>query len=249
MLSKRFDLTDKIAIVTGGTRGIGLAVARGFRDSGATVVITDIIDRGIGEGEALHFISCDVRKPDEIFEMVKAVVDHFKRIDILVNNAAVGLRKPAIDITMEEWEEALRINVTGPFLFCREVGKVMMKQKKGRIINIGSNYGSVGVSQFSAYCVSKAAVIHLSRVLAIEWAKEGIRVNTLSPSATRTERTRERLDDPALKTHYEHLFPVGRVLETEDLVGAAIFLASDASEMVTGHNLNVDGGYLSRGEF
>ena len=248
-MNSRFDLTGRVAIVTGGTRGIGLAIARGFRDSGATVVITDIIDRGTGEGEGLHFISCDVRKPDEITQMVKAVVDRFNRIDILVNNAAINLRKAAMDMTVEEWEEVLRINVTGPFLFCREAGKVMMKQRKGRIINIGSNYGSVGVSQFSAYCVSKAAVIHLSRVLAIEWAKEGIRVNTLSPSATRTERTRERLDDPTLKTHYEHLFPVGRFLETDDLVGAAIFLASDASEMVTGHNLDVDGGYLSRGEF
>ena len=248
-MNRRFDLTGRIAIVTGGMRGIGLAIARGFRDSGATVVITDIVDRGIGEGEALHFISCDVRKPDEITRMVQAVGDRFKRIDILVNNAAVNLRKPAIEMTAEEWEEVLRINVTGPFLTCREVGKVMMKQKKGRIINIGSNYGSVGVSQFSAYGVSKAAVIHLSRVLAIEWAKDGIRVNTLSPSATRTERTRERLDDPSLKSHYEHLFPVGRTLETDDLVGAAISLASDASEMVTGHNLDVDGGYLSRGEF
>ncbi len=143
----------------------------------------------------------------------------------------------------------LRVNVTGTFLTCREVGRVMMSQKKGRIINIGSNYGSVGVSAFSAYGVSKAAVIHLSRVLAVEWATNGIRVNTLSPSATRTERTKDRLDDPALRAHYEHLFPVGRVVESEDLVGAAIFLASDASEMVTGHNLNVDGGYLSRGEF
>lgn len=245
----RFNLTGRVAIVTGGTRGIGLAIARGFRDCGATVVITDIVDRGLGEGEALHFISCDVRKPDEITRMVTAVVDRFKRVDILVNNAAINLRKPAMDMTAEEWEEVLRINVTGPFLTCREAGKVMMKQKKGRIINIGSNYGSIGVSQFSAYCVSKAAVIQLSRVLAIEWAKEGVRVNTLSPSATRTERTRERLDDPSLKTHYEHLFPVGRFLETDDLVGAAIFLASDASEMVTGHNLDVDGGYLSRGEF
>jgi NAD(P)-dependent dehydrogenase (short-subunit alcohol dehydrogenase family) len=226
-----------------------LAIARGFREFGATVVITDIVDRGIGEGEGLHFIPCDIRKPDEIATMVKNVVDRFKRIDILVNNAAIGSRKPAIEMDVDEWEEVLRINVTGTFLASREVAKVMMKQKKGRIINIGSNYGSIGVGTFSAYCVSKAAVIHLSRVLAVEWAQEGIRVNTISPSATRTERTKERLDDPKLKAHYEHIFPVGRVLETDDLVGAAIFLASDASEMVTGHNLNVDGGYLSRGEF
>jgi NAD(P)-dependent dehydrogenase (short-subunit alcohol dehydrogenase family) len=246
-MNRGFDLTDKVAIVTGGTRGIGLAIARGLKESGATVVITDIVDRGIKQD--LYFISCDLRHQEEIAGMVKHVVDRYQRIDILVNNAAIGLRKPVLETTVEEWDEVLRINVTGTLLACREVGKVMMNQKKGRIINIGSNYGSVGVSEFSAYSVSKAAVIHLSRVLAVEWARVGIRVNTLSPSATRTERTRERLDDPALKAHYENIFPVGRVLETEDLVGAAIFLASDASEMVTGHNLNVDGGYLSRGEF
>jgi NAD(P)-dependent dehydrogenase (short-subunit alcohol dehydrogenase family) len=245
----RFDLTDKVAIVTGGTRGIGLAIARGFKEFGACVIITDIVDRGLDKAEGLQFIPCDNRNSNEITGMVEEVVNRFERIDILVNNAAIGLRKPALEMEKEEWEEVFRINLTGTFLVSREVGKVMVKQKKGTIINLGSNYGSVGVSQFSAYCVSKAAVIHLGRVLAVEWANQGIRVNTISPSATRTERTRERLDDPALKTHYEHIFPAGRVLETDDLVGAAIFLASDASEMVTGHNLNVDGGYLSRGEF
>jgi NAD(P)-dependent dehydrogenase (short-subunit alcohol dehydrogenase family) len=246
-MNRGFDLTDKVAIVTGGTRGIGLAIAHGLKESGTTVVVTDIVDRGIKQG--LYFIPCDLRHQEEIGRMVRHVVDRYQRIDILVNNAAIGLRKPAIETTVEEWDEVFRINVTGTFLTCREVGKVMRNQKRGRIINIGSNYGSIGVSEFSAYSVSKAAVIHLSRVLAVEWARDGIRVNTLSPSATRTERTRDRLDDPAVRAHYESIFPVGRVLETEDLVGAAIFLASDASEMVTGHNLNVDGGYLSRGEF
>lgn len=245
-MSDRFALTDKVAIVTGGTQGIGLAIARGLKESGATVVVTDIVDRAIDDG--LSFIPCDLRKPDEITAMVKKVMDQYHRIDVLVNNAAVRLQKPAIEITIEEWEEVLRVNITGPFLTSREVGKVMMKQKRGRIINIGSNFGSVGVGLFSAYCVSKAAVIQMSRVLAVEWAREGIRVNTLSPSATRTERRKERLDDPTQKAHNARLFPVGRVLETDDLVGAAIFLASDASEMITGHNLNVDGGYLSRGE-
>lgn len=243
----RFDLADKVAIVTGGSRGIGLCLARGLKQSGAAVAITDLVDRNLGA--EFPFFRCDLRRPEDIASTIDAVAAGFGRIDILINNAAIGLRRPAVDTSVEEWEEVLRVNLTGLFLACRAVAPLMIRQKKGRIINLGSNYGSVGVSEFSAYCVSKAAVIHLSRVLAIEWARHGITVNTISPSATRTERTRERLDDPSLQQHYEHLFPVGRVLEAEDLVGAAIFLASDASSMITGHNLNVDGGYLSRGEF
>jgi gluconate 5-dehydrogenase len=244
-MNVRFDLTDKVAIVTGGTRGIGLALARGLRESGARVVITDILNHKLEETKDFFFIQCDNRKPDDITKMVKVVTEKFQRIDILVNNAGIGLLKPAIELTVKEWEAVFRVNVTGTFVVSKEVGKVMLKQKKGKIINIGSNYGSVGdASGVSAYCSSKAAVIHLSRILALEWAKEGIRVNTVSPASTRTELTKARHDDPELKEHYKSAFPVGRVLETDDLVGAVIFLASDASEMVTGHNLNVDGGYL-----
>lgn len=243
----RFDLADKVAIVTGGTRGIGLCLVRGLKDAGAVGVVADLVDRDLGA--EFPFFRCDLRRPEDIASTINAIAERFGRIDILINNAAIGLRRPVVDTSVEEWEEVLRVNLTAVFLACRAVAPVMIRQKKGRIINLGSNYGSVGVSEFSAYGVSKAAVIQLSRALAVEWARHGITVNTISPSATRTERTRERLDDPALQQHYEHLFPVGRVLEADDLVGAAIFLASDASSMVTGHNLNVNGGYLSRGEF
>lgn len=242
----RFDLTGRVAIVTGGSRGIGLAIANGVQEHGARVVITDIVNHGIPKDRGFHFIQCDNRKLSDIGQAVREVEERFKKIDILVNNAGIFFRKPAVETEMEEWEEVFRVNVTGTFLMSREVGKVMLRQKKGRIINIGSNYGSVGDVYFSAYCSSKAAIIHLSRVLALEWAKEGIRVNSVSPAATRTEMTKARLSDPSLQSHYQFNFPVGRVLETEDLVGAVIYLASDASEMVTGHNLNVDGGYLSK---
>lgn len=240
----RFNLTGKVAIVTGGARGIGLAVAKGLQEYGARVVVTDLLDHGVPKDRGLRFIRCDNRKLNDIVQMVREVEEEFKKIDILVNNAGVVFRKPAVETEVEEWEEVFRVNVTGTFLVSREVGKVMLKQKRGRIINLGSNYGSVVDICFSAYCSSKAAVIHLTRALALEWAKEGIRVNAVSPAATRTEMTKSRLDDPDLKSHYEFHFPVGRVLETEDLVGAVIYLASDASEMVTGQNLNVDGGYL-----
>ncbi len=240
------DFSGKVAIVTGGARGIGLSIARGLKHCGASVVITDVSIREIKEAEGFHFIQCDNREEKDVVRMVRAVVEKFGRIDILVNNAGVILNKPAVETEIKEWEDVFRVNVTGTFLVSREVGKVMLGQKKGRIINIGSNYGSIGMGNFSAYCASKAAVIHLSRVLGLEWAKQGIRVNSVSPAATRTEMTKARFADPKMQPHYESNFPVGRVLEPEDLVGAVIFLASDASEMVTGHNLNVDGGYLSQ---
>jgi NAD(P)-dependent dehydrogenase (short-subunit alcohol dehydrogenase family) len=240
------DFSGKVAIVTGGARGIGLSIAQGLKECGATVVIADISRREIKETDGFLFIQCDNRKEEDIIRMVQEVVGKFERIDILVNNAGIVLNKPAVETQVSDWEEVFRVNVTGTFLVSREVGKVMLKQKKGRIINIGSNYGSVGMGNFSAYCSSKAAVIHMSRVLALEWAKEGIRVNTVSPAATRTEMTKARFADPKMQSHYEYNFPVGRVLEPEDLVGAVVFLASDASDMVTGHNLNVDGGYLSQ---
>lgn len=245
-MKHRFDLTGKVAIVTGGTRGIGLALARGLKEFGAHVVVTDVVNHNREDTKGFHFITCDNRKPGDISRMVGEVVNKYGRIDILVNNAGILLHKPAVETEVKEWEEVFRVNVTGTFLVSREVGKIMLKQKKGRIINIGSNYGTIGNVNFSAYCSSKAAVIHMSRALALEWAKKGIRVNALSPAATRTPMTEARMSDPKLRSHYEYNFPVGRVLDTDDLVGAAIFLASDASEMVTGQNFNVDGGYLSQ---
>ncbi len=240
------DFSGKVAVVTGGARGIGLSIAWGLKHCGAKVVITDVSRHEVKDTEGLHFIQCDNREEKDIVRMVKEVVERFDRIDVLVNNAGVILNRPAVETELSQWEEVFKVNVTGTFLVSREVGKVMLRQKKGRIINIGSNYGSIGMGNFSAYCSSKAAVIHMTRALGMEWAKQGIRVNAVSPAATRTEMTKARFADPKMKPHYEYNFPVGRVLEPEDLVGAVIFLASDASEMVTGHNLNVDGGYLSQ---
>jgi len=211
------------------------------------VVVTDIVNHGINEKEeGFYFVRCDNRKPDDIVKMVQRVENRFTRIDILVNNAGILFEKPAVEIEADEWEEVFRINTTGTFLVSREVGKVMLRQKKGRIINIGSQLGSFGAAKLLAYCCSKAAVIHMSRALALEWAKEGIRVNTISPASTRTDMSKDRLTDPKLRAQYKYNYPVGRVLETDDLVGAVVFLASDSAEMVTGHNLNVDGGYLSQ---
>ena len=245
-MKKLADFSGKVAIVTGGARGIGLSIARGLKGCGAKVIVTDVSSREIKETEGLEFIQCDNRNEKDIVHMVEKVVEKFGRIDILVNNVGIVLKRPAVETELKEWEEVFRVNVAGTFLVSREVGKVMLGQKKGRIINIGSNYGSIGMSNYSAYCASKAAVIHMSRVLALEWAREGIRVNAVSPAATRTEMTRARLEDPEIRSRYESYFPVGRLLEPEDLVGAVIFLASDASDMVTGHNLNVDGGYMSQ---
>jgi NAD(P)-dependent dehydrogenase (short-subunit alcohol dehydrogenase family) len=208
------------------------------------VVITDIVNCNSEIEKEIRFIKCDNRVENEIVQMVREVIDSFSHIDVLINNAGILLEKPATEIEVSEWEGVFRINVTGTFLVSREVGKIMIKQGKGRIINIASQYGSVGANGLLAYAASKAAIINMTRGLALEWARYGVRVNTLSPASTRTEMSKERHSDPRLKEFYERAYPVGRVLETEDLLGAAILLASDASEMITGHNLIVDGGYL-----
>lgn len=240
----RFDLSGKVSIVTGGTRGIGLAIAHALGEANAEVIVTDVINHNPESVRDFYFVKCDNRLETEIKQMVDEVVKKYGRIDVLFNNAGIILDKPATQIESGEWEEVFRINVTGTFLVSREVGKIMIAQGKGRIINIGSQLGSVGAVGYVAYATSKAAIAHMTRGLALEWARNGIRVNTLSPASTRTEMSKKRHADPRLKEFYERAYPVGRVLETGDLTGAAVFLASDSSEMVTGHNLNVDGGYL-----
>jgi 2-dehydro-3-deoxy-D-gluconate 5-dehydrogenase len=242
-----FDLSGKVAVVTGGFRGIGKTLALGLQEYGAKTVAVDILceqDEEIRDG--ILSLRCDITRKDQIDKTVALVVNRFGKIDILVNNAALVRSCPALDMSQEDWEEMIRVNVTGTFLFSQAVGREMAKQKKGKVITIASNQSEAGVENFSAYGTSKGAVWALTRTLAVEWARYGINVNAISPAATWSPATEKKFQDQEILRRYIADIPIGRVLVPSDLLGALIYLASNASDMVTGHNLHVDGGYLAK---
>jgi NAD(P)-dependent dehydrogenase (short-subunit alcohol dehydrogenase family) len=249
---KYFDLSGKVAVVTGGNRGIGFGITKGLADAGATAIITNR-DAAAGqkaaasleqEGLKVAAVSADVTSAPSIQKMVSRVISDYGQIDILVNNAAVVLRKPAEDVLEEEWDNLMNLNVRGTFFCCQIVGREMMRSNGGKIINISSNVSNRLQPIRSVYATSKAAINHLTRALAMEWAKYNINVNVLAPSVTITDINRKYYleEHPeALEAHLK-LTPKGRVATSEDYVGAAIFLASDEADYVTGQILYVDGG-------
>jgi 2-deoxy-D-gluconate 3-dehydrogenase len=247
-----FELTGKVAIVTGGNGGIGLGIARGLAMAGANIVVaarnpeknaqavTGLRDIGV---EALA-VRTDVQDETSVQAMVQATVDAFKRVDILVNNAGMNIRKPPQDYTLAEWRQVLDVNLTGVFLCAREVYPHMVVAGGGKIINIGSMTSIFGSNVASAYSASKGGVVQLTKSLAIFWAKDKIQVNAILPGWIHTDLTAgaspERYD--AIKARIPH----GRWGEPDELAGTAVFLASAASDYVTGTALPVDGGYTSK---
>jgi NAD(P)-dependent dehydrogenase (short-subunit alcohol dehydrogenase family) len=210
-------------------------------------VVVDILcekDEELEEG--ILFLRCDITRKDQIDDAIALILGRFGKIDILVNNAALVRSCPALEMDPADWEEVIRVNVTGTFLFSQAVGREMVKQNKGKIINIASNQSEAGVENFAAYGTSKGAVLALTRTLAVEWAKYGIHVNAISPAATWSPATEKKFQDQEILKKYTAEIPIGRVLVPSDLVGALIYLASGASDMVTGHNLHVDGGFLAK---
>jgi len=246
-----FRLTDKIAIVTGGNQGIGFAIAKGLAMAGATVVIANrraaegqqAAETIRQEGNDATAIATDISDRASVDRMVSEVIAKYKRIDILVNNAGVIVRKPPEEISEEDWNYIFDINLKGMFFCCQSVGKEMIKKKKGKIINISSNVSEVVMPGRAIYSVSKAGVAHLTRALALEWAKYNINVNALGPGPTITDINKKYFDEHPedLKARIDSI-PLARIGQPMDHVGAAIFLASGASDFVTGQNLLVDGG-------
>jgi NAD(P)-dependent dehydrogenase (short-subunit alcohol dehydrogenase family) len=246
-----FDLSGKTAVVTGGNQGIGFAIAEGLARHGARIVIANrradqgeaAAERLIAEGLAAEAVQADVANGASVAGMVAAVLERHGRIDILVNSAAVIVRKPVEELTEEEWELVMDVNVKGTFLCCREVGRHMIERRGGKIINISSNVSQVIQPLRSVYAVSKAAVSHLTRALAVEWATYGINVNALAPGPTVTDFNRQYLEEhPQDKQRAINGIPMARLGAPADHVGAAVFLASSASDYVTGQTLLVDGG-------
>lgn len=250
-----FDLAGQVAFVTGAGQGLGQAVALGFAQQGAAVVSVDMnAETGqetaraiVAQGGRAISARCDVTRPEEVGAAVDRAVAELGRIDVLFNSAGVTKRVPAEEFPLEQWRWIIDVNLIGLYVCCQAVGRVMLGQRRGSIINMASFAAMAGLGRGNtAYTASKGGVAALTRELAIEWAPHGVRVNALAPCQMRTPIISALLTDQALMERLVSKIPLGRIGEPDDLVGPAIFLASDASRMVTGHVLAVDGGYLAQ---
>lgn len=250
-----FNLKDKVSIVTGGNGGIGRGIAEGFAGAGSKIVIaarnqakTEVVVREISQrfGTEVMGIQVDISQEDQIKSMVQQVLDKFGRIDILVNNAGINIRKMPQDLTSSDWDEVLRVNLRGVFLCSKYVYPAMKKVGRGKIINIGSMTSLFAGAKLAPYGASKGAVVQLTRSLAIAWAPDRIQVNAILPGFINTELTmKARQEIEGMNEKVLARTPAGRWGEPEDLKGTAIFLASHASDFVTGVALPVDGGFSS----
>ena len=248
-----FDLTGKVAIVTGAGRGMGYHIALALARYGSDLVVCSrtVSELEMVAAKARHFgrtvliHQMDICRNSEIEGMVQKSVNAFGHIDILVNNAGVNIPQWAVEVTEDAWDKVTNVNLKGLFFCCQAVGKVMIRQKRGKIINISSQTGSVGLPQRAAYCSSKAGVNLLTKVLAIEWAKYNIHVNAIAPTFIETPLTKRMFEKEGFREYVLGNIPLGRVGKPQDMVGGVIYLASDASDLVTGHILLIDGGWTA----
>ncbi len=251
-------LQDKTAVIFGGTGAIGSAIAHGFVKEGASVIVTSrnrnkieatsqtLKEAGNRCGE---IIPCDISDRNQVQSFCANITDTYGRIDIMVCASGVYLKKPAQDISLEEWNYLMNINLTGTFITNQVVGKIMLSQGSGSIINIGSLGSVVALSNTLPYCVSKSGVAMLTQCLSSEWCEQGVRVNTLIPGVFPTDLNRVALSDPLRLKNILRRTPMARLGEVSELAGAAVFLASDESSFVTGISLPVDGGFLADSGF
>jgi NAD(P)-dependent dehydrogenase (short-subunit alcohol dehydrogenase family) len=241
-------LDGRVAIVTGGARGIGLETAKALKENGAKIVLVDInseaVEKAAKELEA-DFECADLTQSEEVRKMATGIRSKHGRIDIAFNNAGIAINAPAELCSDEEWHKVININLNAVFYCCREFGKVMLEQGKGSIINTASMSGIISNTPQpqAAYNVSKAGVIMLTKSLAGEWAKRGVRVNSISPGYIGTEMTKKGMSNPEWNAEWLKFTPMGRVGEPREVASAVVYLASDASSYFTGSNLVVDGGY------
>jgi NAD(P)-dependent dehydrogenase (short-subunit alcohol dehydrogenase family) len=250
-----FGLTDKIAIVTGASQGIGRAIAVGLARAGAHVVLAKYPRGGEREIQAVRaeiealgrraiVVPTDVSSVSEVQALMQKAVDTFGRIDILVNNAGWTGTTLALDVTEEEYDKTMAASLKSVFFACQAAAKVMIPAGGGKIVNIGSNFGVVAFEKRSVYAAAKSGVHHLSRALSLEWARQGVTVNVVAPCITETESRKNILERPGYREWATgQMLPIGRWNQPDDLVGAVLFLSSHLSDMVVGHVLMVDGGW------
>jgi NAD(P)-dependent dehydrogenase (short-subunit alcohol dehydrogenase family) len=249
----RFRLDGKVALVVGGSGGLGQAMALALAAAGAEVCVAGRTEEKLKEtaeaigkvGKPGRFVVADVTREDEVERMVARVVELCGRLDILVNSQGTAYLQPAAEFDMEAWQRTMDINLKSLVLCCKHAGRVMLKQGKGKIINLSSVRGFQGRMEDLAYAPSKGGVNQLTRSLAIEWGPRGIHVNAIAPAFTLTAINSTLLQDPAKKEWVLSRIPLKRLGEVDDYLGPVVFLASDASDFVNGHVLMVDGGWLA----
>jgi len=245
-------LLGKVAIVTGSRRGIGKSIALALAEAGADIAVCDrVIEDGelkaVTEeiqrlGRRSLAVQTDITQKADVDSLAQRVMDEFGVIDILVNNAAMNVMAPLLELREDGWDRVIDTDLKGYYLCCQAVGKRMVDQKRGNIINIASTAAIKAAPQMGAYCIAKAGVVMLTRVLALELAKYNIRVNAIAPYMVKTKFSQPLWSDPATLKQLESEIPLGRLAEPGDIVGSALFLASDASSYITGHTIIVDGG-------
>jgi NAD(P)-dependent dehydrogenase (short-subunit alcohol dehydrogenase family) len=252
--AERFSLTDKVAVVLGGSSGIGRQIVLGFRDAGAVVVpvgktaskVAEVESALAGRGGGAKGYAADVTQPAALTETVERVVAEHGRIDILVNSQGTTILKPAEEFTRADYDTIMNTNLTSVFFACTEIGRHMLRAGGGSIVNIASIAAHRGVPRTAIYAMSKHGVLALTRTLAAEWATRGVRVNAISPGFFMTPLNRDKMA-PERKEAALRRTPMHRFGELEELVGAAIYLASPAASYVTGETIAVDGGFLATG--
>ena len=249
-----FDVAGRVALVTGAARGIGRACAIALASAGADVArglrakdaAGDVADAVRALGRRALPLQMDVTRRDEIAAAVAEAAGAFGRIDILVNNAGIGPPGPAESVTEDDFDVTLAVNLKGTFFVSQEVGRLMIRGGGGRIVNLSSQAGFVALPTESVYCMTKAAIAHLTKCLAVEWAPHGINVNAVAPTFVRTPGTVNWLADADFRRDLLARIPLGRVGEPPDVAAAVVFLASPAAAMITGTTLLIDGGWTAR---
>ncbi|GMQ84565.1 MAG: D-threitol dehydrogenase [Acidimicrobiia bacterium] len=249
-----FRLDGQVALVTGASRGIGWDLAKALAEAGAVVAVVardlqslELLASEIrADGGDAIAVQLDVRSVSEIGVAFEQVHQHFGSLDVVVNNAGLGANQPAEDVTESDWDEMMAVNLRGLFFSCQAAGRLMLAQGRGRIINMSSQAGVVGIEDHSVYSASKGGVNLLTKVLALEWSRRGVTVNAVAPTFIYTPGTAERLDQPEYLEQVLSRLPIGRVGTTSDVAAAVIYLASAAGAMVSGHVLVVDGAWTAQ---
>jgi NAD(P)-dependent dehydrogenase (short-subunit alcohol dehydrogenase family) len=255
MSSQLLSLEGRVAVVTGGTSGIGRALSLGLAEAGAQVIATARRQQQVDEtaaeienlGRQTLRLTSDVCVRTSLETLLAAVLDRFGKVDILINCAGRIKRTPTLTMPEEEWSAILETNLTGTLRACQIFGRHMLDRGYGRIVNIASLNSFVALNEVAAYAASKAGVASLTRSLAVEWSKKGVTINAIAPGVFRTELNAQLLDSTPRGQELLMRTPMGRFGKTEELVGAAVFLASDGASFVTGQTLVVDGGFLASG--